>query len=170
MTYEPWAEGSSLIRFEYTLEKNEDPELSQPVTFDLSRVFPGAFKFAELNLAANQWIGDVNRLQFKKADGEKPAEAETVGETILANLEITLGPMQIRTFIMSPIVEPYATVPLPIVHFGSANFPYLLFSPFVILMLLLVWRLGKKYRICSVFNSRSNSIPHEKLKPLSFAE
>lgn len=169
MTYEPWTDASSLIRFEHILEKNEDPELSQSVTFDLSQVFPGAYKFAELNLAANQWIGDINRLQFKKADGEKPIETETVGEKILANLEITLGPMQIRTFIMSPIVESYS---VPIVHFGSANFPYLLFLPFIILILLLVWRLGKKYRICSIFNSRSksNSIPHEKLKPLSFAE
>lgn len=111
MTFEPWKENSFLIRFEHLLEKNEDPELSKPVTFNLTRVFPGDFVFAELTLAANQWIDDLNRIHFKQEgeknlqSGAKSTSENVKGFKVLSNMEITLKPMEIRTFIMSPPVD-----------------------------------------------------------------
>jgi lysosomal alpha-mannosidase len=103
MTYEPWNENSFLIRFEHILEKTEDPELSKPVSFNLTNVFPGNFVFSEVTLDGNQWIGDKSRLHFKQegSDNVEDSKAPT-GRALLTNLEITMKPMEIRTFIMSP--------------------------------------------------------------------
>lgn len=86
------------------MEKNEDEELSQAVSFNLAMIFPGEFEFAELSLAANMWIGDMDRLKFKQegaavsvVDGK---EIATKGFQVLSNLEITMKPMEIRTFII----------------------------------------------------------------------
>lgn len=107
MTFEPWNKNSFLIRFEHILEKNEDPELSKPVSFNLAAVFPGDFTFSEVTLAANQWIGDLNRLQFQAVGTSDVLEArvenaksKVVSRAFLSNTEITLKPMEMRTFIM----------------------------------------------------------------------
>jgi lysosomal alpha-mannosidase len=104
MTFEPWQENSFLIRFEHILENDEDPELSNSVSFNLTQVFPGDFMFAEVTLAGNQWIGDMNRLHFKQ-DGTNLPEEDALtskGQKYLENLEITIHAMEMRTFIMSP--------------------------------------------------------------------
>lgn len=106
MTLEPWKNDSYLIRFEHILEKGEDPQLSQPVKFNLTRVFPGNFEFTEVTLSANQWFEKkADRLKFNY-QGEKFVEKHGL-ETIqthryLDDLEITLRPMEIRTFVMGP--------------------------------------------------------------------
>lgn len=86
------------------MEKNEDEELSKSVSFNLANIFPGDFEFAELSLAANMWKGDMNRLKFKQegaavsvAEGKKIA---TKGFQVLSNLEVTMKPMEIKTFII----------------------------------------------------------------------
>lgn len=108
MTFEPWKKDSFLIRFEHILEKDEDPELSEPVSFNLTHVFPGDFVFAEVTLAGNQWIEDKSRLQFQ-AEGtkSKPQKSfpKTAGHKLLTDMRISLNPMEIRTFIMSPPYE-----------------------------------------------------------------
>lgn len=105
MTYEPWNENSFLIRFEHLLEVGEDSELSKPVTFNLTQLFPGDFEFAEVNLAANQWIEDVKRLHFQQEGASLSEHADEmnsqVGGKALENVVITLKPMEIRSFIMS---------------------------------------------------------------------
>jgi lysosomal alpha-mannosidase len=106
MTYEPWNEDSFLIRFEHILEKNEDPELSKPVSFNLTHVFPGEFVFSEVTLDGNQWIGDKSRLHFKHEGSDKVEDSKApTGRAFLTNLEITMKPMEIRTFVMSPPSE-----------------------------------------------------------------
>lgn len=105
MTYEPWNENSFLIRFEHLLEVGEDPEFSKPVDFNLAQLFPGDFEFAEVNLAASQWIEDVKRLHFQQEGASLSEDADEmsakVGGKALENVVITLKPMEMRTFIMS---------------------------------------------------------------------
>lgn len=112
MSYEPWNENSFLVRFEHILENDEDVELSKPVTFTLSQVFPGNFEFAEVTLAANQWIEDFQRRHFR----EEGSQARDVNfkDKLQAKLSdlITLNPMEIRTFIMSPSGTAEVTVAL----------------------------------------------------------
>jgi lysosomal alpha-mannosidase len=107
MTYEPWKDDSILIRFEHLLEKNEDPELSKPARFNLNDVFPGNdIDLKEVSLSGNQWIEDFGRLHFKaesqseyftsQKDSIKYSPSHPVKDS-----EITLNPMEIRTFIMT---------------------------------------------------------------------
>lgn len=104
MTFEPWNDSSFLVRFEHILEKNEDPELSKPVSFNLTHVLPGNFVFSEVVLSANQWIEDMDRLHFKKEGGESKVETPKTKATEIRKFvtEITLKPMEFKTFIMSP--------------------------------------------------------------------
>lgn len=103
MTFEPWKDGSFLIRFEHILEKDEDPILSSPTRFNLSDVFPGFdVDLKELTLSANQWIEDDKRLHFNAETldfyddfGKRSSERVATTDT-----EITLKPMEIKTFIM----------------------------------------------------------------------
>jgi len=102
MTYEPWKKDEYLVRFEHIMDKNDDPSLNQ-YTFNISHVFPGDFKFTEMNLAANQRIEDVNRLHFQQEGARITPQAIQLDKALSeSDLLITLKPMQIRTFIMSP--------------------------------------------------------------------
>lgn len=105
MTYEPWTDNSFLVRFEHIVEKNEDPKLSLPVTIDLAKIFSEHnFEFSETTLAGNQWIDQMERLQFKKVGDSKSLnevkKSSSKHQEVLTNTEITLNPMQIRTFVM----------------------------------------------------------------------
>lgn len=106
MTYEPWKKDEYLIRFEHIMDKADDPELSLPYSFDISEIFPGNFQFTEMNLAANQRIEEVNRLHFRPEGSQATNEHFTPSKSVkaLSDLTITLNPMQIKTFIMSPSV------------------------------------------------------------------
>ncbi|CAO1353625.1 unnamed protein product [Diamesa tonsa] len=99
MSLEPWKTGQMLIRFEHILEQGEDPELSKPVRFSLDDLFTGfeIDDMREVSLSANQFVEDMDRLHFTTDNQEaKPQKNPTV-----SNFEVTLEPMQIRTFIMS---------------------------------------------------------------------
>ncbi|KAG5675727.1 hypothetical protein PVAND_005607 [Polypedilum vanderplanki] len=104
MTFEPWKDGTFLIRFEHLLEKGEDPELSKTVRFNLADIFPGnEIELKEVTLSANQWIEELNRLHFKAEVGDFRDEINTsdIGFKDIVDLEISLDPMQIRTFVMT---------------------------------------------------------------------
>lgn len=108
MTYEPWKKTDYLIRFEHIMDKTDDPQLSLPYSFNISEIFPGNFEFTEMNLAANQRIEDVNRLHFKQEGGQRSINgvdavpSKTARALSGAEIMITINPMQIITFIMSP--------------------------------------------------------------------
>lgn len=111
-----------MIRFEHILEKNEDPQLSQPVSFNLTRVFPGDFEFTEVTLAANQWLDTkADRLKFTQgARAEERIETQRAQkQRSLENLLITLRPMEMRTFIMAPPTS-----------LGVSAHTFLMFLPF----------------------------------------
>lgn len=113
MTYEPWKQSEYLIRFEHILDKTDDPELSNAYSFNISEVFPGNYEFTEMNLAANQRIEDVNRLHFRQEGNPQSVDfssKRTARALTDSELTITLNPMQIRTFIMSPVVSTTQTV------------------------------------------------------------
>lgn len=103
MTFEPWKDGSFLIRFEHILEKDEDPLLSAPTRFNLSDVFPGYdIDLREVTLSANQWKEDYQRLHFRQESSDFLDHVLTEKQRLeAAETEITLNPMEIKTFIMS---------------------------------------------------------------------
>lgn len=114
MTMEPWHTDSFLIRFEHIMDKNDDPEMSKSVTFNLAQVFPGDFEFSEVTLAANQKIEELSRLQFKTESAAAVNVAamqqkQSERALALADLSVTMNPMEIRTFIVSSAVQSTTT-------------------------------------------------------------
>lgn len=96
------------------MDKDDDPEMSKPVSFNLAQIFPGNFEFSEVTLAANQKIEEMERLQFK-TEGAAAVNVAALQQKkseralALAELTVTMNPMEIRTFVMSPTVEPLTT-------------------------------------------------------------
>lgn len=109
MAFEPWKDNSFLIRFEHIMEIDDDPQLSLPVSFNVSHIFPGSFTIAEVSLGANQWIENVTRLRFKHEGSVRPMTddklngKQTERQTDGSEFVITINPMEIRTFVMTPI-------------------------------------------------------------------
>lgn len=102
MTFEPWKDGAFLIRFEHLLEKNEDPELSKPIRFNLTDVFPAMeIELKEVTLSANQWIEQLQRLHFKPESADFSRDFNDNDLQPVIDAEIVLEPMQMRTFIMT---------------------------------------------------------------------
>ena len=111
LTLEPWFNASApdgpvqyLVRLEHLFEEGEHPTWSQPATVSLSQMFaPTGFNIGEVSfvkettLGGNQWKEDLTRLDWKvkgeKLSSEKPAESSSEDE-------VTLQPLQIRTFII----------------------------------------------------------------------
>lgn len=91
------------------MDANEDPQLSLPVSFNVSHIFPGDFAFAEVSLGGNQWIENMSRLHFKREGTVRQADDDLSRKRPMAERQsdvfqgiVTLNPMEIRTFIMSP--------------------------------------------------------------------
>lgn len=83
LTFEPWTDGSILVRFEHLLERNEDPaSYSKAVTFNLMDIFPGHYEARETTLAANQWLNEAKRFTFKEdqATNDNAPEKHTIGQ------------------------------------------------------------------------------------------
>lgn len=93
------------------MEIDEDPQQSSPVSFNVSHIFPGNFTFSEVSLGANQWIENMSRLHFKQEGSVDKQTDESVKEKRMerqidsSQYVITMSPMEIRTFVMSPIVD-----------------------------------------------------------------
>ncbi|XP_015121133.1 lysosomal alpha-mannosidase [Diachasma alloeum] len=106
LTLEPWKEGQILLRLEHIFEIEEAKELSKPVEVNLLGLFANLVikEVRETTLGANQWIGDMRRLEwvihsneiheeFQKPNGSLPV--------INGTITVLLRPMEIRTFIIS---------------------------------------------------------------------
>lgn len=66
MSFEPWHENEVLVRFEHILEKDEDPEYSKTVQFNIQSVLSSLkiFDIRETMLAGNTWLADNQRMEF----------------------------------------------------------------------------------------------------------
>ncbi|KDR11229.1 lysosomal alpha-mannosidase isoform X2 [Zootermopsis nevadensis] len=104
LTLEPWKAHSFLLRLEHIYERNEHPVFSKPATVNLKNLFkPFSIVMArETTLGGNQWLSESHRfkwqsendINFTLEDDEDSSKEDKDA------LTITLGPMQIRTFII----------------------------------------------------------------------
>lgn len=103
LTLEPWKGKSLLLRLEHLQDKDDDSQLSKPVTLSLKSMF-SAFDIIsakETSLGANQWVEQVKRMTW-------PIESNEINHTNNDDLSkehndvlsITLKPMEIRTYII----------------------------------------------------------------------
>lgn len=110
-----------LLRLEHFYENGEDPVLSQPVTLDLQTLFsPFDITAAvELTLGGDAVLSDLKRLQwnYPSKDQKKSSPTQLNDNTLrfqpegqqevgAKTLQITLNPMEIRTFQIT--LQPHA--------------------------------------------------------------
>ena len=120
LTLEPWLDWSTggfpskqfLVRLEHLFEEGEHSSYSQPVTISLSDFFGsaglgiGELSFMrETTLGGNRWKDEVRRFDWKLKDGGEAVEADKTPEATGTDeatgaFDVTLGPMQIRTFVV----------------------------------------------------------------------
>ena len=90
-----------ILRLEHFFEKDENPILSEPVTVNLNNLFTDFYiiSIIETNLSANQLLKDKKMLHWNSTS---TFEFGNHGNPYDGNLieEITLGPMEIRTFVL----------------------------------------------------------------------
>jgi lysosomal alpha-mannosidase len=115
LTFDQFDPKQFLIRVEHYFELNEDEIYSQPVKFDLQKLFKSlgtSTNFSELTLGANLPLSDLHRLDWMTTDKEsshvhmisescfdqKSRLYFVVGQTSLKDTTITLNPMQIKIF------------------------------------------------------------------------
>lgn len=101
MTLEPWKAGQLLIRLEHIMEQGEDTELSKPIRFTLDDLFENfeIDDMREVSLSANQFVEDIDRLHF--TTDNQQTKSQQKDSSVKDTLEVTLEPMQIRTFLIS---------------------------------------------------------------------
>lgn len=102
LTLEQWNHDRLLLRLEHFYQKDEDSELSKPVTVNLKKLFYNfeIVSAQELTLSANAPVENkANRLKFKYIPEGKIEEPMKI--TFDAQkLDVTLSPMEIRTFVL----------------------------------------------------------------------
>lgn len=120
LTFEPWKDGTLLLRLEHYLQKTDDPlDLSKSVTVDLEEILPNLSieSVKETTLAANQWKDEANRLKWKFTDTmvndfnqnyprqniqnkQSPTNGDEKILKTTKKTEVTLSPMEIKTFVI----------------------------------------------------------------------
>ncbi|XP_059478778.1 lysosomal alpha-mannosidase-like [Neocloeon triangulifer] len=106
LTLEPWGgpDGDQiLVRVEHFLEQSDDPELSTPAFVPImgliERINDNYF-VRETTLGGNQWLEDNVRLEFKVEGEDEVSQQLPRPDPSEDATNITLNPMQIRTFII----------------------------------------------------------------------
>ncbi|XP_077995437.1 lysosomal alpha-mannosidase-like isoform X2 [Glandiceps talaboti] len=99
LTLEQWNDNKILLRLEHIFEDKEDQNLSSPVTVSLKNLLKSfdIVNIEETTLDGNLPIKDAKRLHWNIETGYKhkvPAHHGPINDA----LEVTLNPMQIRTF------------------------------------------------------------------------
>ena len=92
-----------LLRLEHIYQVGEHPDLSTPATVSLSALFSGVFSVEwarETLLGGNVWTDEAERLEWSKEDGEEGTKREEGKSREERDLEVTIMPMEIRTFIL----------------------------------------------------------------------
>ncbi|KAF3688011.1 Lysosomal alpha-mannosidase [Channa argus] len=99
LTLTQWDKDSVLLRLEHQFQSWESKLNSQPVTVNLQKLFStlDVLGVSELNLSANQWKDEMKRFDWMPQKDEKP-QLKTVRDP--SPWEVTLRPMEIRTFLL----------------------------------------------------------------------
>ncbi|XP_061130848.1 lysosomal alpha-mannosidase [Syngnathus typhle] len=99
LTLSQWDDDSVLLRLEHQFQSWESKINSQPVTLDLQKLFSTleVVGVSELNLSANQWKEEMKRFHWTSQTVEKP-QKKTFKDP--SAWEVTLHPMEIRTFLL----------------------------------------------------------------------
>ncbi|KAI5089006.1 lysosomal alpha-mannosidase isoform X1, partial [Silurus meridionalis] len=100
LTLSQWDQDSVLLRLEHQYERSESHTYSPPITVSLQKMFStlDIVGVSEMSLGANQWKEDMKRMQFK-ANSEHVEPLRERGRDP-SPWEITLKPMEIRTFLL----------------------------------------------------------------------
>uniref|UniRef100_A0A8C1F009 Alpha-mannosidase n=1 Tax=Cyprinus carpio carpio TaxID=630221 RepID=A0A8C1F009_CYPCA len=99
LTLSQWDEDTVLIRLEHQYQAKESKTHSQPVTVNLQKLFStlDVLGASEMSLGANQWKEDMDRLQWNAEKTSKPLPLSAKDPS---PWEVTLNPMEIRTFLL----------------------------------------------------------------------
>ncbi|XP_062312069.1 lysosomal alpha-mannosidase [Osmerus eperlanus] len=99
LTVSQWDRDSVLIRLEHQYQAWESKRYSQPVTVNLQKLFStlDVLGVSEMNLSANQYKEDMTRLDWTPETGEEPLQKPLGDPSVW---EVTLKPMEIRTFLL----------------------------------------------------------------------
>lgn len=102
LTLEPWKDDTVLLRLEHFYDKTDDPVLSQPATINVQNLFTNfeIYNLIETTLGANVLLSDVNRFTWDTTNGPTRGNSDYLPE---GALDVTLQPMQIRTFVAQVI-------------------------------------------------------------------
>ncbi|XP_033115581.1 lysosomal alpha-mannosidase-like [Anneissia japonica] len=100
LTLEKWSDDTVLLRLEHQYEKTDDADLSKNVTVSLKGLFVtfDIQSVQEVTLSANQVLSEAKRLQWNTANGFVPTDSKPPPVSPVT-LDVTLTPMQIRTFL-----------------------------------------------------------------------
>ena len=93
---------SMILRLEHFYEKNEDAELSKPVTVSLEGLFVNfsILSLEELNLSANQKLADKKQLNWHTKTKDRSNKGSNEKSKTINGLTFELQPMEIRTFLV----------------------------------------------------------------------
>nr|BET03731.1 alpha-mannosidase [Allium cepa] len=105
LTLQALEDGSTLLRLAHLYEVGEDKDLSTMAKVELKKMFPGKkiSKITETNLSANQEREKMEKKRLKwNVEGSHSKENIVRGGFIgSSDLVVELGPMEIRTFVIS---------------------------------------------------------------------
>lgn len=113
ITLTPWGDGEVLLRLAHQFGLDEDAALSQPATVDLEGLFT-IFDIAqadERGLAAGISRKEVKARRIPwRVEGEAAnTSAQQAPRVQTKTLAVTLGPLQVRTFILTPKAPGFVT-------------------------------------------------------------
>ncbi|XP_073296505.1 alpha-mannosidase-like isoform X2 [Primulina huaijiensis] len=106
ITLQDLADGSVLLRLAHLYEAGEDPDYSTLAKVELKRMFAGKKikTLKETSLSANQEKSEIKRMTWEVKDevGVEAAAAPIRGGPVhMSSLTVELGPMEIRTFLLT---------------------------------------------------------------------
>ncbi|KAL0350287.1 UNVERIFIED_CONTAM: Alpha-mannosidase, partial [Sesamum radiatum] len=105
ITLQELVDGSVLVRLAHLYEAGEDPDYSKLAKVELKKMFGGKTikTLKETSLSANQDKSEMTRKAWKVDKGETNSEPAPVrGRPVdFSSLIVELGPMEIRTFIIT---------------------------------------------------------------------
>ncbi|KAL0343087.1 UNVERIFIED_CONTAM: Alpha-mannosidase [Sesamum angustifolium] len=105
ITLQELVDGSVLVRLAHLYEAGEDPDYSKLAKVELKKMFAGKRikTLKETSLSANQDKSEMTRKAWKVDKGETNSEPAPIrGRPVdFSSLIVELGPMEIRTFIIT---------------------------------------------------------------------